>query len=159
MMQPKEFFQQFKPEMDRITALYERKQAALLPLLNLAQEHCGHISPQIEEGVGAYLGIPIVHVREVVTFYTLLRQEPPAKYHFQVCDTLSCDLMGCSAVLEHLKKKLGIGPGEQTPDGKFSVSKVECLGACELAPMMQLNEEYVGHLTTEKLDEIIAKAK
>ena len=156
-MQPKEFFEKLKPEMERITAQYERRQAALLPLLNFAQEQCGHVGTEIEEGIGAYLEIPVVHVREVVTFYTLLRREPPAQHHFQVCDTLSCDLLGCENVVEHLKKRLGIEPGQKTADGKFALSKVECLGACELAPMMQWNEDYVGHLTPEKVDEILEK--
>ena len=156
-MQPKEFFEQCKAEMDRITALYERRQAALLPLLNFAQEQCGHVSPEIEEGVAAYLGVPVVHVHEVVTFYTLLHRQPVGEHHFQVCDTLSCQLLGCDEVVEHLKKKLGVEPGQRSADGRFSLAKVECLGACELAPMMQLNEDYVGHLTPAKLDEIIGK--
>lgn len=159
MMQPKEFFEKSKAEMERITAQYERKQAALLPLLNYAQEQCGHISPEIEQGLSAYLGVPVVHVHEVVTFYTLLHRKPVGKKHFQVCDTLSCQLLGCEGILEHLEKRLGIKPGEVTKDGKFSLAKVECLGACELAPMMQLNDDFVGHLTPAKLDEILDKAK
>ena len=158
-MMPDEFFEKFKPQMERITRLYEKKQAALLPLLNLAQEHCGYISPQIEEGLGAYLEIPVVHVREVVTFYTLLLSEPPAKYHFQVCGTISCDLLGCETVIRHLEKKLGLEPGQKSADGKYAITKVECLGACELAPMMQLNEDYVGCLTPEKIDEILTRLK
>ncbi len=154
-MNPKDFFEKQKPEIARIVGLYERKQAAMLPLLNFAQEQCGHICPEVEAGIGEILDVPIVHVREVVTFYTLLRREPPAKHHFQVCDTLSCDLMGCEGIVEHLKKRLGIEPGGKTADGKYALSKVECLGACELAPMMQWNEDYVGHLTPEKIDEII----
>ncbi len=158
-MTPKEFFEKQKSEIDRITALYERKAAALLPLLNLAQEQCGYISPEIEGGLSRHLGVPVVHIREVVSFYTLLRQQPPAKHHFQVCDTLSCSLRGCDGVIEHLKERLGVEPGGKTADGKFELSKVECLGACEQAPMMQFNENYVGDLTPEKIDEILAKLK
>ncbi len=156
-MKPTEFFEKFKPEMERITALYERKQAALLPLLNLAQEQCGFITPAIEQGISAFLGVPVVHVHEVLTFYTLLRDKPVGKYHFQVCDTLSCGLAGYKEIMDHLQKKLGIEPGQTTPDGKFSLQKVECLGACELAPMMQLNDDYIGPLTSAKIDEILEK--
>ena len=84
MLQPNEFFEKCKPEMDRITAQYERKQAALLPLLNFAQEQCGHISPEIEQGLAAYLGVPVVHVHEVVTFYTLLHRKPVGKGHCRI---------------------------------------------------------------------------
>ena len=158
-MQPEEFFQKFKPEMERITAQYERRQAALLPLLNLAQEQCGFITPEIEQGIGEFLGVPIVHVHEVVTFYTLLRDKPVGKHHFQVCDTLPCGLAGCDAIIDHLRKKLGIEPGQTTADGKVSLQKVECLGACEIAPMMQLNDDYIGSLTPAKIDEILEKSK
>ena len=111
-----------------------------------------------EKAVADYLGIPIVHVREVISFYHLLRRKPQGKCHFSVCQTTSCALLGAEELIQYLQDKLGINPGETTPDGKFSFSVVECLGACEIAPVMQCNEEYVGTLTREKMDEIIGRS-
>ncbi len=141
--------------MDKITSHYEHKQAALLPMLHLVQEKEGLISPESEKAIAEYLGIPIVHVHEVVSFYHLFRQRPKGKCHFAVCQTTSCALLGAEEIIEYIKKKLGIQSGETTPDGKFSLSVVECLGACEIAPMMQCNREYMGSLTKEKIDELI----
>lgn len=128
-----------------------------MPVLHAIQEKEGFISPESEEAVAEYLGIPVVHVHEVISFYHLLHKKPKGKCHFSVCQTTSCALLGGEEMIEYLKQKLGIEPGETTPDGKFSFSVVECLGACEIAPMMQCNEEYVGTLTKEKVDEIIRR--
>lgn len=149
----KELFQ----EIDKITSRYEDKRAALLPVLHLVQEKEGLISPKSEKEVAEYLGIPVVHVHEVISFYHLFHQTPKGKCHFSVCQTTSCALLGGEEIIEHLKKRLGINPGETTPDGKFNLSVVECLGACEIAPMMQCNKEYKGFLNKKKIDELIEK--
>ena len=115
------------------------------------------ISPESEEKISQYLGIPVVHVHEVVSFYHLFHQKPKGKCHFSVCQTTSCALLGAEDIIEHLKERLAIKPGETTPDGKFSLSVVECLGACEIAPMMQFNKEYKGLLNKKKVDELIDK--
>jgi len=152
-MLPKDILQ----EIDKITSQYERKQAALLPVLHVVQEREGLISPESEKEVALYLGIPLVHVHEVISFYHLFRQKPKGKCHFAVCQTTSCALLGAEEIIEYLKKRLGIQPGETTSDGKFSLNVVECLGACEIAPMMQCNRDYLGPLTKEKIDELIKK--
>jgi NADH-quinone oxidoreductase E subunit len=144
--------------MDKITAQYEQKRAALLPLLHLIQEKEGIITPQSEAEVAQYIGIPVAHVHEVVSFYHLFRQKPQGKCHFSVCQTTACALRGAEEVIEQIEKRLGIKPGETTADGKFSLGVVECLGACEIAPMMQCNKDYVGHLNKKKIDELIDKA-
>lgn len=142
-------------EMEKIISRYEEKKAALLPLLHLIQEKEGLISPESEKMVGDYLGIPVVHVHEVVSFYHLFHQEKKGKCHFSVCQTTACALLGGEDIIGYIKQKLGIKAGETTSDGKFSLSVVECLGACELAPMMQCNKEYKGFLTKSKVDELI----
>jgi len=147
----------FLPQMDRITGQYENKRAALLPVLHLVQEKEGLISPESEKEIAEYLGIPVVQVHEVISFYHLFRQKPQGKCHFSVCQTTSCALLGGEEIIEHIQKRLGIKPGETTPDGKFSLGVVECLGACEIAPMMQWNKEYVGFLNKKKIDELIEK--
>ena len=148
-----------RKQLDQIIARYERKQAALLPILHLVQEKEGFISPESEKAVAEYLEIPVVHVHEVISFYHLLNRKPKGKCHFSVCQTTACALLGAEEIIEHLQQKLGIKPGETTPDGKFSLDVVECLGACEIAPMMQCNEEYVGPLTKEKIEKIINNGK
>ena len=151
------FTQDYLQEIDKITSRYEDKRAALLPILHFVQERDGLISSESEQEVAEYLGIPVTHVHQVVSFYHLFHQTRKGKCHFSVCQTTSCALYGAEDIIEHLKKRLGINPGETTPDGKFSLSVVECLGACEIAPVMQNNKEYVGCLTKDKIDSLIKK--
>ncbi|RIK78346.1 NADH-quinone oxidoreductase subunit NuoE [candidate division KSB1 bacterium] len=137
----------------------ENKRAALLPILHLVQEEKGYIPVEMEEGIAALVGVPVVKVKEVLSFYTWFRQKPVGKYHFQVCRTISCTLRGHREIMTHLEKKLGIKDGETSADGKFTLTAVECLASCETAPMMQLNETYIDNLTPEKIDEILAGLK
>lgn len=153
------FTAEYTKELDKITNKYEQKRAALLPLLHCVQEKEGLITPQTEQDLADYLGIPVVHVHEVVCFYHLFHQKKLGKCHFSVCQTTACVLRGAEEVMEHIEKRLNIKAGETTPDGKFSFDRVECLGACELAPMMQCNKEYKGFLDTKKVDELIDKYK
>ena len=126
-------------------------------MLHCVQEKESLISPESEQKIAQYLNIPVVHVHEVVSFYHLFHQTKKGKCHFSVCQTTACALLGAEEMIEHLKKRLDIKPGETTSDGKFSLSVVECLGACEIAPMMQFNKEYKGFLNKKQLDELIDK--
>lgn len=146
---------EYLPELDRLVGKYEQKKAALLPVLHYVQEKEGLISLQAEEDVAHYLEIPVVHVHQVVSFYHLFHEVKKGKCHFSVCETTACALLGAEDIIEHLQKRLGIKPGETTSDGKFSLSVVECLGACEIAPIMQLNKEYKGLLNKKMVDELI----
>ena len=128
-------------------------------MLHFVQEKEGIISPESEKTIAEFLGIPVVHVHDVVSFYHLFHKTRKGKCHFSVCQTTACALLGAEEMIEHLKKRLGIKPGETTPDGKFSLSVVECLGACEIAPMMQFNKEYKGFLNKKKIDELIDQDK
>jgi NADH-quinone oxidoreductase subunit F len=125
---------------------YDQPRAAMLPLLWLVQEKLGHIPPEAEFWVGRLLGTAVSHVREVVSFYTMFRTEPAGRRELRVCTSLPCMLRGAGDVLAQLKNRLGIGPGETTPDGQLTLSEVECLCACEIAPMAQLDEQFVGPL-------------
>ena len=138
-----------------ILAKYDKKNAAVLPLLHLAQDKMGFVTPEAEAWVSRWTEVPVVHVHEVVTFYSMYHQKPVGKHHIRFCTTTSCMLMGGEKVLEHLKKKLGINNGETTPDGKVSLEEAECLCACEVAPMMQVDDKYHGPLTEEKVDKIL----
>ena len=147
----------FDNEAQEIVARYEEKRAAILPLLHLAQDKIGHVTPEAEAWVSQWSGVPVVHVHEVSTFYSMYHKGPVGKHHVRFCTTTSCVLRGSEKVLEHLKRKLGIENGQTTADGKFSLEEAECLCACEMAPMMQVGSDYVGGLTEENIDEIFDK--
>ena len=138
---------------------YPVKRAALLPILHIVQEELGYVPEELEAEIAAIVEVPVVKVKEVISFYTWFRQKPVGTYHFQLCRTISCTLRGHREMLAYLEKKLGIKDGQTTPDGKYTISTVECLASCETAPMMQCNEKYVDHLTMEKIDQILAEMK
>lgn len=154
-----EFSDQTKKKIEEVLSRYPRKEAAILPLLHLTQREFGCISNEEEKIVAKILGIKPIKVREVVSFYTMLNPKPLGKYHIQVCSNLSCSLMGAEKLIDYFKEKLGIEPGETTLDKKFTLTTVECLGACEQAPSMMINLDYYGHLDKKKIDEILDKLK
>ncbi len=143
-------------QIEEIASRYPRKEAALIPVLRLVQEAAGCISTDEEEFVARTLGLQKMRVREVVTFYTMLTRRPLGKYHLQVCSNLSCSLGGSGTLLEYLGKKLGIGAGETSADRRFTLTTVECLGACDQAPCMMVNSDYHGHLDPGEIDRILA---
>ncbi|HEY9724344.1 MAG TPA: NAD(P)H-dependent oxidoreductase subunit E [Oscillatoriaceae cyanobacterium] len=152
---------QFSPEkqkaFDELLPRYAKKQAALLPTLWLAQEDFGHLSPEALEYVAKVLELPASHVYATATFYTMYDLQKPGKYKIEVCRTLSCAMCGAFEILEHLEKKLGIGVGETSADGRYTLGTAECLGSCGTAPMFQINgKPYYENLTIEKVDEILA---
>ena len=154
-----EFSEKIQEKIKEIAARYPQKEAAILPVLHIAQQEFGFISPEEEKQVAGILGIKPIRVREVVTFYTMLNREPVGKYHIQVCSNLSCSLLGAEKLIDYLKQKLGVAPGETTKDKKFTLSLVECLGACEQAPCMMVNFEYHGNLDKKKIDKILDDLK
>ncbi len=152
-----QFSEETKKKLEEIIAHYPQKSAALLPVLHLAQREFGHISFEEEKTVASLLGIKPIEVREVVTFYSMYLREPAGKYHIQVCSNLSCSILGAGNLLDYLMKKLGVSIGETTADQKFTLTTVECLGACECAPCMMVNFDYHGNLDQNKIDEILEK--
>jgi len=145
----------FEKQVDRIVARYPESRAAMLPVLWEAQRAKGWIEPAAEGWVAERLGTTPAQVHGAVTFYTMYKQRPLGKYHIQVCTTLSCMLRGCDELMQHLKRKLGIEEGQVTPDRKFSLVRVECLGSCDTAPMFQLNDDYHEDLTHESVDRLL----
>ena len=146
----------FERRIDAIVGKYPQPKAALLPVLWEVQKEKGSIDLHAEEWVAKRLGVAASHVHGCVTFYTMYKQRPSGKYHIQLCTTLSCMLRGSDDLLQHLERKLGIKTGETTPDGKFSLVRVECLGSCGTAPMFQLNDDYHENLTIESVDRLLA---
>lgn len=142
-------------KLGEIRSRYPDSHSALLPALWMAQEQFGWISLEVMEYVGGLLNIPLEHVLGVVKFYTMFNSKPVGKYHLQVCTNVSCMLRGAYDVLEYISEKLKIQPGETSPDGKFTISEVECLGSCGTAPMMQVNNYYEEELTNERIDSLL----
>jgi NADH-quinone oxidoreductase subunit E len=142
-------------EVRRLQGLYPERRGALLPVLRLAQDVFGYISLEIEEYVAGLFELSAAHVHEVVTFYSLFFQQPPGRHVVSVCHNLSCHLLGSKRIVEHLTQRLGIEVGETTADGRVTLLTVECLCACEQAPMMQVDDRYEGLLTPEKVDRIL----
>jgi NADH-quinone oxidoreductase subunit E len=142
-------------EVRRLQSLYPAKRGALLPVLHLAQDTFGYISLEVEEYVASLFDLAPSHVHEVVTFYTMYFQAPKGRHVVAVCHNLSCHLAGAPRIIEHVKSRLGIAPGETTDDGRITFVAVECLCACEAAPMMQVDDRYELGLTPEKIDRIL----
>jgi NADH-quinone oxidoreductase subunit E len=103
----------------------------------------------------AYLGVPRIQIEEVLSFYTQFRRHPIGRWHLQVCHNVSCSMRGAERVLDQLSKKLGIGPGQTTADGRFTLSTVECLGSCGTAPVVMINEAYRENLSAESIDALL----
>ena len=141
--------------VQELQATYPDKRGALLPVLRLAQETFGCVSPAVERYVAGLFDLAPAHVHEVSTFYTLFFKKPVGRHVVAVCHNLSCALLGAEAVIAYLQERLGIEAGETTPDGRVTLLRVECLCACEIAPMMQVDDEYVGPLTRETVDRVL----
>jgi NADH-quinone oxidoreductase subunit E len=149
-------------KVQEIVARYPegKQKSALIPVLHLAQEeNGGWLSVEAMDHVASLLQIKPIEVYEVATFYSMYNLKPIGKYLFEVCQTGPCMLNGSDQIIDYIKEKLGIGVGETTADGLFTLKTVECLGACGYAPMMQMGKHYKEHLTREKVDQIIEECR
>ena len=162
--QPKSFT--FTPDnlarAEKIIAKYPvgRQQSAVIPLLDIAQRQNDNWLPQAAmDYVGSMLDMPPIRVYEVASFYTMFNLKPVGENFVQVCTTTPCWLRGSADIVSTCKKKLGIGIGETTADGKFTLTEVECLGACVNAPMVQINDDFYEDLTPELMEKVIDTLK
>ncbi len=150
----------FSPELaarfDHLVTIYPLKRSALVPMLLYAQDEIGYISDAVVHEIAARIGIFELDVRNVLSYYSMLRTEPAGKFNVQVCTNISCMLRGGYEILDHCKATLGIGHKQVTADGLFSLEEVECIGACCWAPAMQVNYDFHDDLTTVKVDQILA---
>lgn len=142
-------------EIERIQRFYPTKEALLLPLLHAAQRSEGWLSDETMAVVASRLGMPAAKVKQVASFYTMFYKKPVGKCHLQVCNNIACWLRGSETLIHHLEKKLGVQLGEMTPDGRFTLSEVECLGSCGTAPVAQVNDDYHENLTLADVDRIV----
>ncbi len=148
--------------IDKAIAKYpsDQKQSAVMAALTIAQDEKGWLSTEIMDFVAAYLGMPPIAVYEVASFYTMYDLKPVGRCKLSICTNLPCALQGATQAAEHLKKKLGIGFGETTSDGAFTLRESECMGACGDAPVViQNNKRMLCAMTADKLDRLIEELK
>ena len=149
------FSEQLEKRFVEMSTHYPTKRSVLVPMLLYIQDEVGALTDEAIHEIAQRIGLTDLDVRNVVSYYSMLRTKPIGKYNFQVCTNVSCMLRGGEEILEHCKKKLGIDHKQSTPDGLFHVEEVECIGACSWAPAMMLNYDYHENLTPEKIDELI----
>lgn len=156
-----EFTPENKKRVDAILAIYPdgHKRAAMIPLLDLAQRQYGWLPISAMHKVAEILKLPNMRVYEVATFYTMFMRKPTGKYHVQICTTTPCWLRGSDEILDAIKSNLNIDVGETSKDKMFTLSEVECLGACVNAPMIQINDDYYEDLTVQSTNEILDACK
>ena len=149
------------PEFERLRSRFPAgfESSLVLPCLRRIQEDRGYVADSDITELAAYLGVPQIQIEEVLSFYTMFRRRPIGRWHLQFCHNVSCSMNGAERILEHVEKRLGLKPGQTTPDGRFTLSVVECLGSCGTAPMMMVNEGYHEDLTREKVDELLEGLK
>jgi NADH-quinone oxidoreductase subunit E len=149
----------FSPELaarfDKLVTIYPVKRSALVPMLLYAQDEVGYVSDEVITELAQRLDLLELDVRNVLSYYSMLRTRPAGKYNVQVCTNISCMLRGGYELLDHCKHRLGIGHKGVTRDGLFSLEEVECIGACCWAPAVQVNYDFHDNLTPEKLDGIL----
>jgi NADH-quinone oxidoreductase subunit E len=149
----------FSPELaarfDKLATIYPVKRSALVPMLLYAQDEVGYVSDAVVTEIAERLDLLELDVRNVLSYYSMLRTKPAGKYNVQVCTNISCMLRGGYEILDHCKAKLGIGHKGVTPDGTFSLEEVECIGACCWAPAIQINYDFHDDLTPEKVDVLL----
>lgn len=151
-----EFSPENRAELERIIAKYPVKRSALIPALQLAQEQEGFITSAVMQGVADIFEVSPMEVWGVVSFYTMLKTQPIGEYHVQVCNNLSCALMGAGRLLREIENRLDCRVGHTREDGKFSIEAVECLGACGGAPCVQVNEHYFECVTPEIMNDLFS---
>jgi len=149
------FSQETEARFKHLVSIYPRKRSALIPMLLLAQKEQGYVSQQAIEHIASILDLSATDVESTMTFYTLLRRKPAGKYHLLICTNLACMLRGSDDIEACVKRKLGVGLGEVTPDGLFSAIEFECLGSCTTAPAIQVNGEFHENLDVPKVEALL----
>lgn len=146
-------------KVEELRKRYPTSQALGPPVLWIVQEQHGYISEDAMKYVATLLNLPYGQILGVVTFYTMLNRKPVGKHHIEVCTNVSCMLRGSDKILEHIEKRLGIKVGETSPDMKWTLTEVQCMGSCGTAPMLAIGDEYYEDLTIEKVDKLINNLK
>ena len=146
-------------QVEEALSHYPNKRSAVLPVLWIVQREFGWVSPAGLKLAARLVELPEPEVFGIATFYTMFNMQPVGRHHLQVCMTLSCSLMGADRLFRHLEKKLGVGHGETTPDGRFTLRRVECLAACGGGPCLQANFDYHENLDEAQADALLETLK
>ena len=149
------FSAELAARFDKLVTLYPVRRSALVPMLLYAQDELGYLTEAAIAEIAQRIGITELDVRNVLSYYSMLRTAPVGQYHVQVCTNISCMLRGGQELFEHCKDKLGVGHKQTTPDGVFSLEEVECIGACCWAPAVQVNYDFHDNLTPEAMDAVL----
>ena len=149
------FSDQFESRFAEMMTHYPTKRSALVPTLLYAQDEVGFLNDEVISELATRMGLTDLEVRNVISYYSMLVTKPRGKYNVQVCTNIACMLRGGEELLDHCKKKLGIGHKGTTPDGMFSLEEVECIGACSWAAAAQVNYDFHENLTPEKMDKVL----
>jgi NADH-quinone oxidoreductase E subunit len=154
-----EFSAESERQIAELLPKYPNKMAACLPTLWIAQEQFGWISDDVMRLVAQRLELPLTHIYGVVSFYTMYNREPRGRYHVQVCTNVGCMLRDAYDVLRQFEQALGIGCGETSDDGLFTLDEVECLAACGTGPCVQINDDYHEPVRPEEVNALVAKLR
>jgi len=153
------FSDQLEQRFATMVTHYPTKRSALVPMLLYIQDEVGALTDEAIHEIAQRVELSDLEVRNVISYYSMMRTHRIGKHNFQICTNVSCLLRGGEDIFEHCKKKLGVGHKESTPDGLFHLEEVECIGACSWAPAMMLNYEFIENLTPQKIDELIEGIK
>jgi len=148
-----------KKDIEKLKSVYETNQSALIPALHRAQADQGWLSAETQSEVAKLLDLSLQTVAGVVSFYTMFHQKPVGKYLLQVCRNLSCTMLGGQELRKKLEERLGISEGETTPDGRFTLVEVECLGSCGTAPVLMVNDRYVENVKAADVDRLLSELR
>ena len=150
-----QYSRELEQRFQKLVTQYPWKRSALIPLLLYAQDEVGYLSDDVVSDIAKRVDLNELEVRNVISYYSLLRTKPAGKYVVQVCTNISCMLRGAENVFDHCRQKLRVDHKEVTRDGTFSVEEVECIGACSWAPAVQVNYDFHLEVTPEKMDQIL----
>ena len=150
------FSPQLAARFDALVLKYPVKRSALIPMLLYAQDEVGYLSGAVVAEIARRIGITELEVRNVATYYSMLRFKPAGKFNVQVCTNISCMLRGAYDIYERFQEELGIGPKGVTPDGVFSLEEVECIGACSWAPAIQVNYDFHDELKPDRVPGVLS---
>jgi NADH-quinone oxidoreductase subunit E len=150
---------EFETRFTEMLTHYPIKRSVLVPSLLYMQDELGYLTEEAIEEIAHRLDLPVLEIRNVISYYSMLTTKPRGKYNVQVCTNVSCMARGAEKIFDHCKEKLGIAHKGTTPDGMFSLEEVECIGACSWAPAAQVNYDFHENLTPEKIDDVIEQCK
>jgi NADH-quinone oxidoreductase subunit E len=151
---------ELKKQIEAILPKYPTKQAATLPALHVVNDALGYVPPSAVVEIAKLLGLAPSQVQDTLSFYGFFKQDKPmGKHRVCVCRSITCAACGGEELLDHISEKLGVQPGETTADGRVTLEFAECLGACDVAPAMMVNETLHGNMTNEKVDELVSSCK